>query len=129
MMNNTTQRSKKMRIAREIEVFGITEFERVNHHVPSRPTETFHCITMADENANIIVTYTASYTKFAQSVKIGDRFVLGAEVTEERNDQFGLHYKAIRCQVGGYAIDKAVEKREAKKLSRMRKLGLTQLDN
>jgi hypothetical protein len=112
-----------MRINRTVEVFGIAEYQRVNYHVPSQPTETFLCITMADNDANVFVTYTAEYTVFAQSVKVGDTFRLGAIATEKRENESGEFTKVIRCQIGGYCDD-AAEKREAKKIARLQKLGL-----
>lgn len=114
------------RFTKKVTVLSITSFVRLNMHIPAYPNglaENFVAITM-QTNEGLYVNYTREDTAFAKQVSEGDSFMLSGQLVEQRNDEYGPHWKVSHCKRGHFKSNKLDKKREARKQARLEKLGL-----
>jgi len=112
-------------ISKQIEVIGITEFERENHHIPAKfgpVCEWFVAITMRPvDGTELLVNYTKCGTAFS-SVTIGQKFKVSGQVKEHRDDEFGGHDVITHCKKGGFkglSPEEATARRRKKMLKKL----------
>lgn len=114
----------------QVTVTSVTEFARENVHFISRfgePIwEKFVAISMETEDGRLLKNFTKFNSEFAVSVKVGDSFVLSYTKKDgERVDPTTVPYCAVvYCHKGQTKADLLAEKKAAKKLARLQKLGL-----
>ena len=114
------------RFTKKITVVAITEFTRLNMHIPCYPegkAELFVAITM-QTNDGLYVNYSRADREFSSSVNVGDTFILSGQLVEFRNDEYGEHWKVSHCKRGHYKANKVDKKRNEKTQKRLQKLGL-----
>lgn len=119
-------------ICGQVELVSVTEFSRVNHHIPSKYNkpivENFLCITMRKFDGTLLVNMTKEGTKFADDIKglqSGDMFYVGCKFKELRNDAtYGERVAVTNCVLGGFKASPSDKVRDAKKAKRLAALGL-----
>lgn len=124
IQSNNTKENIMASVTKQVTVTEMTAFDRINTHTPREIVEKFVAVWMEDESGERLVTFNREDREFVNSVAIGDTFVVSGNVKEFRDDEHGPRTVLTFCKRGGYAAASQAEKKEAKKIARLKKLGL-----
>jgi hypothetical protein len=110
-----------------VTIVGITHFMRENFHTPRQVFESFDCVDMLTDSGERLRNFTRSGSEFSAVVSKGESFLMTYTVKEAGRvcPETGVTYTAVTyCVKGVTKAAQAAEKKEAKKLARLQKLGL-----